>query len=145
MPTTPPHTPLSPPPRRSLPTPLNAAIPLASDVEIDILYCGVCHSDLHFARNEWGMSQFPLVPGHEILGRVTRVGKDVRKFKVGDLAAVGCMVDSCRAHLRELQEGARTVLLRRRRLHLRRHGQAQRPPDRRRLLHPHCLRRGFLL
>ncbi|MBY0308812.1 MAG: NAD(P)-dependent alcohol dehydrogenase, partial [Phycisphaerales bacterium] len=62
----------------------------------DILFCGVCHSDLHFARNEWGMTQFPVVPGHEILGRVTRVGKDVRKFKAGDLAAVGCMVDSCR-------------------------------------------------
>ena len=70
--------------------------PLASDVEIDILYCGVCHSDLHFARNEWGMTTYPVVPGHEILGRVTRVGKDVTKFKVGDLAAVGCMVDSCR-------------------------------------------------
>jgi uncharacterized zinc-type alcohol dehydrogenase-like protein len=71
--------------------------PLASDVEIDILYCGVCHSDLHFARNEWGFTQFPVVPGHEILGRVTRVGSSVRNFKVGDLAAVGCMVDSCRA------------------------------------------------
>jgi alcohol dehydrogenase (NADP+) len=70
--------------------------PLAKDVEIDILYCGVCHSDLHFARNEWNMTTFPVVPGHEILGRVTRVGKDVTKFKVGDVAAVGCMVDSCR-------------------------------------------------
>jgi uncharacterized zinc-type alcohol dehydrogenase-like protein len=70
--------------------------PLAKDVEIDILYCGVCHSDLHFARNEWGFTQFPVVPGHEILGRVTRVGSSVSKFKVGDLAAVGCMVDSCR-------------------------------------------------
>ncbi len=70
--------------------------PLARDVEIDILFCGVCHSDLHFARNEWGFTSFPVVPGHEILGRVTRVGKEVRKFKVGDLAAVGCLVDSCR-------------------------------------------------
>lgn len=70
--------------------------PLAKDVEIDILYCGVCHSDLHFARNEWNMTTFPVVPGHEILGRVTRLGKDVTKFKVGDVAAVGCMVDSCR-------------------------------------------------
>jgi len=70
--------------------------PTAKDVEIDILYCGVCHSDLHFARNEWGFSAYPIVPGHEILGRVTRVGKDVTKFKAGDLAAVGCMVDSCR-------------------------------------------------
>jgi len=71
--------------------------PLASDVEIDILFCGVCHSDLHFARNEWGFTEYPVVPGHEILGRVTRVGAGVTKFKVGDLAAVGCLVDSCRA------------------------------------------------
>ncbi len=70
--------------------------PLPDDVEIDILYCGVCHSDLHFVRNEWGMSSYPVVPGHEILGRVTRVGDNVKKFKVGDLAAVGCLVDSCR-------------------------------------------------
>lgn len=70
--------------------------PLASDVEIEILYCGVCHSDLHFARNEWGMTVFPIVPGHEILGKVTRVGNKVTRFKVGDTAAVGCMVDSCR-------------------------------------------------
>ena len=70
--------------------------PGAADVEIDILFCGVCHSDLHYARNEWGMAVYPAVPGHEILGRVTRVGSGVRKFKVGDLAAVGCLVDSCR-------------------------------------------------
>lgn len=71
--------------------------PLPQDVEIDILYCGVCHSDLHYARNEWGFTTYPLVPGHEILGRVTRVGSEVKKFKVGDLAAVGCLVDSCRS------------------------------------------------
>ena len=65
--------------------------PLAHDVEIDILFCGVCHSDLHFARNEWGFTQYPVVPGHEILGRVTRVGANVTKFKVGDLASVGCL------------------------------------------------------
>ncbi len=70
--------------------------PLPTDVEIEILFCGVCHSDLHFARNEWGMTTYPLVPGHEILGRVKRVGGKVTKVKVGDLAAVGCMVDSCR-------------------------------------------------
>ena len=70
--------------------------PLPTDVEIDILYCGVCHSDLHMARNEWGGAVYPVVPGHEILGRVTRVGAKVTRFKVGDLAAVGCMVDSCR-------------------------------------------------
>ncbi|MFN1216836.1 NAD(P)-dependent alcohol dehydrogenase [Chryseobacterium kwangjuense] len=65
------------------------------DVEIEILYCGVCHSDLHTARNDWGGSLYPVVPGHEIVGRVTQVGSEVSKFKVGDLAAVGCMVDSC--------------------------------------------------
>jgi alcohol dehydrogenase (NADP+) len=73
--------------------------PLATDVEIEILYCGVCHSDLHQARDEWhefAPTTYPCVPGHEIVGRVRRVGKGVRKFKEGDLAAVGCMVDSCR-------------------------------------------------
>ena len=70
--------------------------PLGEDVVIDVLYCGVCHSDLHMARNEWGFSTYPLVPGHEILGRVREVGKDVTKFKAGDLVGVGCMVDSCR-------------------------------------------------
>ena len=71
--------------------------PLAKDVAIDILYCGVCHSDLHQARNEWHNTVYPCVPGHEIVGRVTRVGPEAARFKVGDLAAVGCMVDSCRA------------------------------------------------
>jgi len=66
------------------------------DVEIDILFCGICHSDLHTARNEWHGSVYPVVPGHEIVGRVIRVGNHVSKFKVGELAAVGCMVDSCR-------------------------------------------------
>lgn len=66
------------------------------DVEIDILFCGVCHSDLHQARSEWQGTVYPCIPGHEIVGRVTRVGKRVEKFKVGDLAGVGCMVDSCR-------------------------------------------------
>lgn len=70
--------------------------PKPSDVEIEILFCGVCHSDLHIARNEWGGTTYPVVPGHEILGRVTRVGSGVTRFKAGDLAAVGCMVDSCR-------------------------------------------------
>jgi len=66
------------------------------DVEIDILYCGVCHSDLHFARNDWGFSVYPVVPGHEIVGRVVTVGDKVKKHKPGDLVAVGCLVDSCR-------------------------------------------------
>ncbi|WP_221031507.1 NAD(P)-dependent alcohol dehydrogenase [Actomonas aquatica] len=66
--------------------------PTENDVKIDILYCGVCHSDLHFARNEWGFTEFPAVPGHEIVGRVVEVGAKVTKFKVGDLAGVGCMV-----------------------------------------------------
>ena len=70
---------------------------LNKDIEIDILYCGVCHSDLHFARNDWGMTQYPVVPGHEIVGRVTQVGSDVSKYKEGDLVAVGCLVDSCRS------------------------------------------------
>lgn len=65
------------------------------DVAIDILYCGVCHSDLHTARSEWGGTLYPCVPGHEIVGRVTRVGDEVRNFKQGDLAGVGCMVGSC--------------------------------------------------
>ncbi len=68
----------------------------AQDVEIEILYCGVCHSDLHTARNDWGGTVYPAVPGHEIVGKVTHVGKDVRQFKVGDMAGVGCLVDSCR-------------------------------------------------
>ena len=70
--------------------------PLAGDVQIQILHCGVCHSDLHFARNEWGFTQYPAVPGHEIVGRVTAVGPGVTKFKVGENVGVGCLVDSCR-------------------------------------------------
>lgn len=69
--------------------------PGPDDVQIEILYCGVCHSDLHTARNEWKNTLYPSVPGHEIVGRVTAVGNRVQGFKVGDLAAVGCMVDSC--------------------------------------------------
>lgn len=66
------------------------------DVEIEILFCGVCHSDLHQVRDEWGGSLYPMVPGHEIVGKVTRVGGAVTKFKAGDMAAVGVMIDSCR-------------------------------------------------
>lgn len=66
------------------------------DIEIEILYCGVCHSDLHTARNDWGGTRYPSVPGHEIIGRVTRTGDGVNRFKAGDLAGVGCMVDSCK-------------------------------------------------
>jgi uncharacterized zinc-type alcohol dehydrogenase-like protein len=70
--------------------------PTPNDVQIDILYCGICHSDIHTARNEWGgTTKYPCVPGHEIVGRVVAIGRDVKKFKEGDLAAVGCMVDSC--------------------------------------------------
>ncbi len=65
------------------------------DVQIEILYCGVCHSDIHQARNEWGGSIFPMVPGHEIVGRIIKVGGDVKNFKAGELAGVGCFVDSC--------------------------------------------------
>jgi uncharacterized zinc-type alcohol dehydrogenase-like protein len=70
--------------------------PGVNDVVIEILYTGVCHSDLHQARDHWGGSLYPMVPGHEIVGRVTQVGDGVRKFKAGDLAGVGCLVDSCR-------------------------------------------------
>ena len=71
--------------------------PGPTDIQLDILYCGVCHSDLHQVRNEWKGSTFPIVPGHEIVGRVVKVGARVTGFKVGDLAGVGCMVDSCRS------------------------------------------------
>jgi uncharacterized zinc-type alcohol dehydrogenase-like protein len=85
----------------------NATTPLApfkisrrtpgnEDVQIDILYCGVCHSDIHMARSEWGPAIYPLVPGHEIVGRVASTGSNVTRFKVGDLVGVGCFVDSCR-------------------------------------------------
>lgn len=79
-----------------VPYAINRRTPKPTDVQIEILYCGVCHSDLHFARNDWGMTVFPVVPGHEIVGRVTAVGSDVKKFKVGDLAGIGCLVYSCR-------------------------------------------------
>ncbi|MBC7657476.1 MAG: NAD(P)-dependent alcohol dehydrogenase [Frankiaceae bacterium] len=78
--------------------------PGPDDVQIDIAYCGVCHSDLHTARDEWHMTQFPCVPGHEIVGRVAAVGANVKTFKVGDLAGVGCMVDSCK-HCASCDEG----------------------------------------
>src|ERR1700722_12475093 len=84
--------------------------PTEHDVQIEILFCGICHSDLHSARNEWSEfmpTVYPIVPGHEIVGRVTKVGSAVTKFKSGDLAAVGCLVDSdctcpeCRAGLEQ--------------------------------------------
>ena len=78
--------------------------PGPDDVQIDILYCGVCHSDLHTARNEWKNTMYPAVPGHEIVGRVTAVGAQVNKLKLGDLAGVGCMVDSCQ-HCASCGEG----------------------------------------
>ncbi|MGI4839022.1 MAG: NAD(P)-dependent alcohol dehydrogenase [Janthinobacterium lividum] len=78
--------------------------PGADDVQIDILFCGVCHSDLHTARNEWQNTLYPSVPGHEIVGKVTAVGSAVTRFKVGDLAGVGCMVDSCQ-HCASCAEG----------------------------------------
>jgi uncharacterized zinc-type alcohol dehydrogenase-like protein len=70
--------------------------PGSHDVLIEILFCGICHSDIHQARNEWGGAHYPMVPGHEIVGKVTQVGKDVKNFKIGDLAGIGCFVDSCR-------------------------------------------------
>ena len=71
--------------------------PGATDIEIEILFCGVCHSDIHQVRDEWGKGTYPMVPGHEIVGRVARTGSGVTKFKAGDLAGVGCFVDSCLA------------------------------------------------
>jgi alcohol dehydrogenase (NADP+) len=75
---------------------LNRRDLLPKDVQLDILYCGVCHSDLHTARNEWGNTVYPCVPGHEIIGRVVAAGAQAKRFKPGDIAAVGCLVDSCR-------------------------------------------------
>lgn len=75
-----------------------------NDVVINILFCGVCHSDIHTARNEWGSTHYPLVPGHEIVGRVTSIGDKITQFKVGDLVGVGCLVDSCR-HCASCNEG----------------------------------------
>lgn len=69
--------------------------PRADDIEIEILYCGVCHTDIHQVHNDWGGSTYPMVPGHEIIGRVVSVGRHVTRFKVGDQVGVGCMVDSC--------------------------------------------------
>jgi uncharacterized zinc-type alcohol dehydrogenase-like protein len=71
--------------------------PGPTDIRMEILFCGVCHTDLHISRNDWGGTTYPCVPGHEIVGRVSAVGAKVTKFKEGDLAAVGCMVDSCGA------------------------------------------------
>lgn len=68
----------------------------SQDVLIEILYCGICHSDIHQVRNEWKNSTYPMVPGHEIVGKITKVGSEVTKFKEGDIAGIGCMVDSCR-------------------------------------------------
>lgn len=77
---------------------------LPNDVEIDILYCGICHSDLHAVKNDWGGTTYPIVPGHEIVGRITQIGTEVTRFKVGDLAAIGCIVDSC-GHCHQCHEG----------------------------------------
>ena len=78
------------------PLAIDRRTPGPHDVQIAIDWCGVCHSDLHTARNEWHSTQYPCVPGHEIVGRVTAVGAQATKFKVGDSVGVGCMVDSCR-------------------------------------------------
>ena len=110
--------------------------PGPQDVQIDILYCGVCHSDLHTARNEWTNTTYPVVPGHEIVGRVVKTGAQVRRFKEGDLAAVGCMVDSdrvcpsCQAGLEQYCESGSD-------LHLQQRRQAAWRHDLRRLLQDH--------
>ena len=84
--------------------------PAPNDVVVAIDYCGICHSDIHQARGEWGAELFPMVPGHEIVGHVTAVGSDVTRFKVGDAAAVGVIVESC-LHCNHLQGRSRGVLL----------------------------------
>ena len=89
--------------------------PGETDVQLEILFCGVCHSDLHIARNEWGRTLYPCVPGHEIVGRVVQTGQKVKKFEEGDLAAVGCLVDSdrtcpnCQADLEQFCESGATL------------------------------------
>lgn len=85
------HNPITP----LVPFSFERRAPLASDVVIDILYCGVCHSDIHQVRNEWRSSTYPMVPGHEIIGRVRQLGAAVTGFSIGELVGVGCMVDSC--------------------------------------------------
>ena len=88
--------------------------PTDRDVQIEIMFCGVCHSDLHFARNEWGFTQYPAVPGHEIVGRVTKVGPKVTKFKPGDIAGVGCLVDadlSCPMCRKGLEQFSPTMVM----------------------------------
>lgn len=77
---------------------------LENDIEMEILYCGICHSDLHSIRNDWGGTTYPIVPGHEIVGKITRIGKGVSKLKVEDIVAVGCIVDSC-SHCNPCKEG----------------------------------------
>lgn len=94
---------------QSASTPLTAhrferRAPRADDLVIDILYCGVCHSDLHTARNDWGWTTYPIVPGHEIIGRVRAVGTAVTRFKAGDAVGVGCLVDACR-HCQPCEHG----------------------------------------
>ena len=74
------------------------------DVAMEVLYCGICHTDLHQARNDWGRGTYPMVPGHEIIGRVTQVGRDVKLFAIGDHVGVGCMVDSCQ-HCDQCRKG----------------------------------------
>lgn len=88
------------------PTNIQRRALLPNDISIEILYCGICHSDLHAVKNDWGGSTYPLVPGHEIVGKITEIGSSVSKFKVGDLAAIGCIVDSCGtcAHCHEGEE-----------------------------------------
>ena len=78
--------------------------PRESDVVIDVLFCGICHSDIHSARSEWGEANYPIVPGHEIIGRVSALGQKVSKYKIGDMVGVGCLVDSCR-HCQSCNDG----------------------------------------
>ncbi|MFP3596851.1 NAD(P)-dependent alcohol dehydrogenase [Chryseobacterium sp. SIMBA_029] len=83
---------------------INRRAVLAHDVELEILYCGICHSDLHSIHNDWGGTTYPIVPGHEILGRVTKIGEHVKNFKIEELVGVGCIVDSC-GHCEYCEDG----------------------------------------
>ena len=114
------------------------------DVAIDALFCGVCHSDVHQARDEWGGGIFPMVPGHEIVGRVTRVGREATRFKAGDLVGVGCMVDSC-GRCEHCRAGTEQFCVEGVGAHLQRHGDGPEDADLRRLFEQLVVQEHFVV